>query len=59
MDAISNNRRMRDVAYDYGIPALLVIPAWAMLWAYPHVMAGHEEPTEPAPQRPEGAPDPA
>jgi len=44
MDAISNNRRMRDVAYDYGIPALLVIPAWAMLWAYPHVMAGREVP---------------
>lgn len=33
-----DNPRVRDAAYDYGIPALLLLPAWAMLWAYPRVM---------------------
>jgi len=54
MDTTVNTSRVRDAAYDYGIPALLLIPAWAMLWAFPRVMAAG---AAPVPLGTAGAPD--
>ena len=55
MERTVNNPRLRDAAYDYGIPALLLMPAWAMLWAYPRVV-GAGGPPVPMPFGVPGAP---
>ena len=56
MDRTVNKTRLRDAAYDYGIPALLLLPAWAMLWAYPRV-ARPGGPPVPVPFGAPGGPD--
>jgi len=57
MSRIVDNPRLRDAVYDYGIPALLLMPAWAMLWAYPRVVGPGRPPVAvPVPFGVAGAP---